>query len=362
MGRAIVVGHGGFNEKSELYLVPPNTTITFLADAGSVLNLPAVVTGPQGSGWKEGVNWDFDYEQVTEVLDEFLEAEKPLVAGKVVPNMFTEALGARSAEVAQRLQDAGKWGAEKFKNTPASLCTGTADKCPTPALNAAQLCHDAIAKKGEEAVVAFKSYVEAGATGSRPEVLKEFSERLDGIPRDYYQFVVDGVPEARWKHDCAGLLTEFAGCDIVWVSCSGFAVDQDTLDRLELPQGLPPEMTARTHGPRTGQADGVLLPLPDAELNGMRTLRKAKFDETPLGKSISIRASEALVVLGSDYAGNIESHIKRQDDLQEGTVTKKANPFGKLKSLEIQGISPARQQRVRGVMGALAPDIEVNFT
>ena len=54
MGRAVVVGHGGFNQESEMILVPPNTSITFLADAGSELGLPFVATGPEGSGFAEG--------------------------------------------------------------------------------------------------------------------------------------------------------------------------------------------------------------------------------------------------------------------------------------------------------------------
>ena len=95
MARAVVVGHGGFSTSDALVLIPPNTTITFLADAGSPLAIPRVQTGPKGDGWVEGQNCHFDYERVASVLDSFLVAEKPLVAKKVVPNMSTDKMVGR---------------------------------------------------------------------------------------------------------------------------------------------------------------------------------------------------------------------------------------------------------------------------
>jgi hypothetical protein len=49
-------------------------------------------------------------------------------------------------------------------------------------------------------------------------------------------------------------------------------------------------------------------------------------------------------LLGSDYSGNIENYAKRASGLERGTLTKKANVFKKLKSVEIGGISSAENR------------------
>jgi hypothetical protein len=359
MGRAVVVGHGGFNKDSTEVLVPPNTTIQFLADAGSNLELACITNGPKGSGWVEGKNCYFDYEKITNVLNEFLQAEDPVEEGKVVYNFFTEPLGAESQEVAQKLQDAGKWGAEKFTKEPAKLCTGTAASCPTPKLNVAQRLHDQIeAKTGADGLQAVKGVIAAGGMEPLPEILANagFSGRLADVPAEMRDYVVDGVPADRWNHRCDGLLTKFAGSDIVWVSCAGFAVNQQTLDELELSTGLPSEIRSNTRGPDSaaGDAEG-LVPLTDADKDAMRGLRVQKYKDTPMGGEITVRASQELVVLGSDYAGNIENTVKRQVDLAEGKA-KKVSFAGKLKTLEVTGIPTGLQERVKGVFTAVMTD------
>ena len=270
-------------------------------------------------------------------------------------NFSTAALGAESAAVAQKLQDAGKWGAEKFSKDPARLCTGTAATCPTPKLNVAASRHDELVAKGSAAVQALKDMLAAGSSELPPEIA-DFAPRLADVPEDMRNYVVDGVPDDRWEHKCAGLLKTMAGCDIVWVSCSGFVASKATMKRLGLESGLPAEMTAQTEAPDSAQGDeSGLKPLTDADKNAMRALRLQTYKDTKVGGEMTVRASQELVVLGSDYAGNIENTLKRQDDYVEGKA-KKVGFVGKLKTLKVTEIPGSLKDRVQGVFNAVMTD------
>jgi hypothetical protein len=195
MARVVILGHGGFRQGDIEVLVPPNTSVTFYSDAGSNLTLPAIATAPMGSGWVEGVNCKFDYEKVRNVLDNF-KSDKTVIGGGVVYNFHLQPASAESRAIAENLD----WGGELV--TPPSgemkLCTGTAATCPTPALR------------------------------------KQMDDHVNGVEG------AEDVPDERWSHSCDGLLAEYEGSEIFWVSCTGFSFTDPA---------IPPELVAPTDGP-----------------------------------------------------------------------------------------------------------------
>ena len=362
MARMVVLGHGGFNTKSEMVLVPKNTTVTFFSDAGSNLLLPAVSTVAAGTAvdsWVEGVNCRFDYERVADVLDKFVQTETPLVAGKVVPNMMLEAAGADTQRVAQQLHDAGKWGGEMMINKTAGtwwLCYGDDKTCPTPKLHVAASRHDELVAKGDAAVKAFKTWLDDGASGDLPEEIADFGPRLADVPDHMRRYVADGVPEERWSHDCVGILGKDVGegNDIVWVACSGFAVSQEDLKSIGLPEGLPSEITQNTSGP------GLNWSPKDSDLDRIKALNEQKVKDLADKASIKIRVGGVLMLIGDGHEGDAENYVKRQGDASEGTITvKKGGAFSK-GSLDVAGI-PSGQQGLVEQSIALFSDKKVVF-
>jgi hypothetical protein len=363
MARKIVVGHGGFDTTSEMLLVPPDTTITFLADAGSNLALPSVSILPPGQApgdgvWVEGVHSRFDYAKVANLLDKYLEAEKPRKAYDVVPNMSIEPLGAESVRVARELDEAGKWGGEVVWTTGvARLCDGNDRTCPSPMLNVADRNHPRLSSMDSEKVEEFKKWVEDGATGALPEGFSDFAApELTNAPDLYYRYVVDGVPDDAWSHDCTGIFGKavLGGNDIVWLSCSGFVANQDDLDALGLSEGLPSTVTAATHGP------GADWNPADKDLDRIATLNAKKVKDTPDGESTGIRVGGVLVLIGSDHEANEENYVKRQGNFTEGELTvKKGGAFSK-GSVTITGIGSGAQSVVKDAIESFS-DKKVAF-
>ncbi len=146
MARLVVLGHGGFDTLSEFILVPPATTITFMADGGSNLDLPPVAIGtpPADAPMVEGQHWRFDYAAVAGVLDHFAQTEPPRREREGMPNMSIEQMGAESLRIAKELEAAGKWGGEIITKTGKGslhLCEGDDSKCPSPMLVKAETNH-----------------------------------------------------------------------------------------------------------------------------------------------------------------------------------------------------------------------------
>jgi hypothetical protein len=355
MARVVAVGHGSFDTKSEMILVPKDTTITFLADAGSPLRLPCVSTLPAGEKpadgvWTDGVNCRIEYEKVANLLDNYLEADKPRKFGDVLPNMFVEPLGPESARVARELEAHGKWGGGLMMTAESSsLCHGDSRRCPTPMLNVAKRNHTRFDELDPEKQNRFKEWVAAGATvGTIPEGMADFAApELTDVPELYYEYLVEGVPEDRWEHDCDGLLGKdvAGGNDIVWLSCSDFLVDQEALNAIGLPEGLPQEMRQGTHGPG---ADWV--PSND-DFDRIAKLNAQKLNDTPNGGKIRLRVGDPLVVIGDGHEGTVENYLKRKEDVSEGTITvKKGSAFKG--TLTVEGIPESQRKIVEDALAS----------
>ena len=335
MSRLVILGHGGFTTGSFETLVPPATTLRFFSDAGSNLNLPAKQVGTEVV---------FDYARVADVLADFKETEAPLAAGKVVYNMLLDPVDAEEQRIAQELHDAGKWGGDLMLVPTGDrwqLCHGDEMTCPTPKLNVAKARHTELEALGSDAVNAFKEWLAAGGTGDLPEAIAAFKPRLDDVPQHYHQYVADGVPDAKWKHQCGGILETGEGQDILWVACSGFVASPEDLAAIELDQGLPSQMTASTAGP------GLNWDPDDAALQRIVTLNTQKVKDTADGASVSISAGGVLVLIGEGHEADPVNYVRRQGDLSEGTVTvTKGGAFSK-GGLKVNGIAPAKQDLVK---------------
>jgi hypothetical protein len=356
----VVLGHGGFNTGSFETLVPPDTTLRFFADAGSNLMLPFKVTGPalpDPPHWVEGQNWVFDYERVADVLANFNETEKPLSAGAVVYNMLLQRPHPDSQKVANDLDAQGKWGGELMMKTDTgewNLCHGDPSTCPTPKLHVAESRHKELTDKGDAAVDAFKKWLADGAAGDLPAELPEFAKRLEDVPKDYYEYVAEGVPDARWTHKCGGILDAGAGYDIFWVACSGFAVDQDALDAIGLPEGLPSQVTATTAGPGRDWTPN------DAMLDRISALNAEKVKDAADGASLPIKAGGVLVLIGEGHEADPANYVRRQGDFSEGTIkVAKGGAFSK-GGIKVSGISGGSRDLVKMSIG-LFSDKKVTF-
>ncbi len=367
MARKIVLGHGDFGKQSEMILVPPDTTITFFSDpVSSQLLLPAKSTLPSGQkpegGWTEGVNCSFDYEKVVGILDKFVEAETPRKAGDVLLNMRLSKAGAETVRVAQELADAGKWGGEILLTPPSAdqwyLCTGNSRTCPTPMLNVAKSRYEKLQGMGAEAMEKFSNWADTGGRGSPPEGLADFAiPELTDAPELYLYYVVDGVPDDHWHHDCNGILgkTVGEGYDLIWLACTGFKVDVKDLVTLGL-RDVPAEMKAATVGPDPRE----WVPS-TADITRFNKLNDQKIKDTPGDGTIRIRAGGALVLVGNDHEANAENYIGKQTDLSDGKLTvKKAGAFSK-SSLQVDGISQDKQEAVRQTLAEIS-DKEVAFS
>jgi hypothetical protein len=351
MARLVVVGHGGFDTLSEFILVPPATTITFMADAGSELALPVVAIGtpPADAPVVEGQHYRFDYEKVAGVLDHFAQTEPPRREREGMPNISIEQLGAESQRIAKELEAQGKWGGELITKTGKGLlhlCEGDDSKCPSPMLVKAETNHQFLIAMDQAKQDEFQEWVKAGATGDMPAGFPNFeAPGLSGTPDLYYKYVVEGVPEGRWHHDCTGIFgkTVGEGKDIIWLSCSGFVADKEDLKAIGLKKGLPKEMTQATRGPDIQWTPDAAALKRIADLNGQ------KVKDTPDGASIRIRAGGVLVLVGDDHENNVENYMKSQGDLgdlAEGKLTvKKGGAFSK-GTITVDNIPTAKQASV----------------
>jgi hypothetical protein len=363
MARNIIIGHGGFNTRSEMILVPPKTTITFLADAGSPLRLPAVAILPADQmpdgGWIEGVHCRFDYEKVANLLERYLEAEKPRKEYDVVYNMELHPLGADSLRVAQEIEARGGWGGNVVSTDSwARLCDGDERTCPTPMLNVADRNHGRLSALPAEKIEELRRWVEDGATGELPDGLADYAAPdLTDAEDLYYRYLLDGVPDEAWEHSCTGIFgkDQLAGQDLVWLSCSGFVVDPDQLTSIGLAGGLPTEVTKDTAGP------GLNWLPTDEDLDRIAALNGQKVKDTPNGETVVIRVGGDLVLIGHDHGPNEENYIKAARDFGQGKLTvKKGGAFSK-GTIHVDGLRSGQHDLVREAIGRFS-DKKVEFT
>jgi hypothetical protein len=186
--------------------------------------------------------------------------------------------------------DNADWDGATVVKAPSEewLCQGTPDTCPTPELNV---------RKQTEA-----------------------------------------IPDDRWYHDCKGVLGRLGGKgdEIHWVSCTSYEV---------IRHDLPPLITANEAGPgKTIAADWI----PDnAAMEQIIGRNRQNIKEVDDGGEAGIAVGGALVIIGAGHKAEAASYVRRQNDTEEGILTvKKAGAFSK-GSMEVKGISPAKQELVR---------------
>jgi hypothetical protein len=339
MGRVVFLGHGGFDPTSgsdvAVVLVPPGTSLKFFSDAGQALSLPA----------KSG---DTDYTKVVKVWDHFKEAEKPVGAKGVTYNYE---LSPEDSQAERDLAKSLDWGAgveivTQPEGKDFSLCTGSAQTCPTPKLNVAADRHNELVAKGDAAVAAFKDMLAAGSRELPPE-LASFKARLDDVEPIHLQYVADGVPDDRWNHHCDGILTKHAGNELYWVACTSFMV--------ATPE-MPTLVTSRSPGP--GAASLNWQPTDD-ELKEIRQENGERVKAAPDKGTLPIVAGGTVVLIGEKRAAGPAEWLRNQPDTEEGQLTvTKGGAFSR-GAIRVQGIS-AKQALVTSEIGEFS-DKTVTF-
>jgi hypothetical protein len=342
MTTAVIIGHGGFDTGSFEILIPPGTSIKFFADAGSNLLLPAVRTVDDGQPAVEGKNCRFDYAKVASIYKHFDQKNQALRAGDVSYNMSIQPVGTESQEVAMDLFEAGKWEAEEIYLKPDggdwALCEGDATTCPTPKLRVAESRHKELAAKGTAAQDAFRKWVADGASGDLPSEIRDFAPRLADVPPEMYDLVADGIPDSRWHHHCEGILGPKwgEGKELYWVSCSGFAVDADTIKDIfgeESGGQMPNIVGANTEGP------GVDWTPNDATLDTVTARNQETVKAAGDGEVVSVLSGGTLTLIGTQHEASPLSYVRRQADFEEGSLkVKKGGAFSKGK-ITVTGIS-----------------------
>lgn len=296
MSSFVFLGHGGFDPESGSYpgeiLVPTGTTLRFFSDAGQALVLPA----------SDGAS---DYNKVVNVWEHFHEEESPIPERWVTYNY---GLYPEDTEEERTLAMSLDWGATVVTlpagSSPQYLCMGTADTCPTPALNVQQRAFES--GEGEE------------------------------------------VPAERWNHNCAGILGQYAGNDLVWIACTSFMVSTPE---------LPPTMTADYSGP--GAADVSDWVPDDAAWDEINQLNQRNVKTTDDGDQVAIVAGGLLVLIGDGHSRRAGDYVNRQGDKEEGILeVAKGGTFSR-GSIEVSGIS-AKQDLVRTTIGEFS-DKKVTF-
>ncbi len=183
----VIVGHGGFDQRSGPYppvvLVPPNTTLKFFSEAGQALTVPAV-------------KGDTAYEaHVAPAWQQLKERTEAVPEQGVVYNL---SLGPDDTAEEHEAAEKADWnGAQVFhlESGEIWLCKGTAETCPTPELN--------VRKQTET------------------------------------------IPDDRWQHHCDGILGQFGGKgnELHWVACTSFVIDRHDLPPLLTASEAGPGLT-----------------------------------------------------------------------------------------------------------------------
>lgn len=285
MASIVILGHGGFDQVAAGFpgevLVPPDTTLRFFSDAGQPLLLPA----------KDGRS---DYDKVVNVWDHYREQDKPLPARWVTYNFEL------APDDTQEEYDLGQsldWGATVVAVPPGGgdlrLCTGTADTCPTPALNVQQ------------------QQFEAG-TG-------------------------EAVPEDRWNHHCTGILGQYAGNDIIWMACTGFIRATPQLGSFE---------TSPSYGPASSRADWTPT---DADWDSINAKNQQTIKDADDGATLPVYAGGLLLVVGDAHDRWVVDYVRRQQDLEYGDLTVTKGGTFSSGRFEITGIS-AKQSVVEAAL------------
>lgn len=183
----VIVGHGGFDQRSGPYppvvLVPPDTTLKFFSEAGQALVVPAI-GGDTAYEDKVAPAWQQLRDRTEAVPDQGVVYNLSLVPDDTAEEH--EAAESADWDGAQVIHlDTGEvW-----------LCEGTPETCPTPELN----------------------------------VLEQ----------------TETIPDDRWKHHCTGILGQYGGNgnELHWVACTSFVIDRHDLPPLLTADEAGPGLT-----------------------------------------------------------------------------------------------------------------------
>jgi hypothetical protein len=136
---------------------------------------------PYHGRWVEGVNCDFDYDQVKSVIETGYKSRNVVLDGGVVENCSVQQPGGGSADIARKID---RWG----------------EKAIVP-------------EAGED--------LQLGTdpdNGRGPKLREEMQKHLDTSGAGGRL-----VAESQHDHKGKGLLASWPGSDILWVSCTGFS-------------------------------------------------------------------------------------------------------------------------------------------
>ena len=306
MTKYLVLGHGGYNPTQGKHptevLVPPDTTLYFFADAGSVLTIPFKSFGTNKRG--------SDYDKVSAVWKQ-LEARNGGKAGEdalrfqgVTYNYQLFPDGLNEERESARAAD---WnGAElvMIESGTRWLCEDTEGKCPTPEL--------------------------LTMPSSDPRVMD---------------------PEV-WKHKCTGILGEYGGGnnEIQWVACASIMVSRPD---------LPVEVTGSTAGP--GHADPEAWTPTDAGFKMVDQYNDSAAQE--LGNSpLGVLAGGGVVLMGLRHRAGPQAWVRRQGNKEEGQLTfTKGGAFSKAK-IVVPGIKDkTNQSNIETLMAKYKSGVAVEF-
>lgn len=291
--KKVIVGHGGFDPGDKMILVPSDTTVTFYSDAGTNLGMPFKPTGDYDGGWVEGVNCDFDYDKIKDIIESGYRSQNVVLDGGVVENFSLSPLGAGSAEIARRIDWWGEEAVVPEAGDDLRLCTDP-DNCPRPELRA--LMQKYLDTDGQEG-------------------------RL--------------VEEDEYEHKCKGLLATYAGYDIHWVSCTGFTGDMSSL------QDAIPGQDNTLY-----EAAGIAWSPDDTALDLAVSTNQSNVKDLDDKASVDIEVGGVLVLVGAGHAEEALQYVRRQGDYESGTLTVKRSLFG-AGSMVIEGISAGKQSLVQ---------------
>ena len=305
MATIIFLGHGFFDPAGGAYppevLIPPDTSLRFFSDAGQTLDLPAYRN--------DAGELITDYNAVVNVWEHFKEDETPIPPRWVTYNYR---LSPEDAEEERELAGKLAWGAQIVTLPEGSdkfyLCTGTAETCPTPALNVQQ---------------------------------RQYENEGIGSP----------VPDERWHHTCKGILGTHAGNDLVWCACTSIRLTDATR------RDLPLTMTSGSAGPGVAVADWYPT---DAEWSDIVERNRQNVKDTPDGDVVPISAGGILVLIGRNHDLRPVEYLQRQGDLEEGQITVTKGGFTSKGTLEITGIA-GKQSEVQQTIEQFS-DKEIVFT
>ena len=289
MAKKVIVGHGGFSPGGKMVLVPSETSVTFYSDAGTDLSLPVKPTGPIGSGWVEGVNCDFEYEKIKDIIDNGYKSQNVVLNGGVVENFLLQPLGAGSAATAKKIDWWGEKAVVPESGEELRLCTDP-DNCPRPELR---------------------------------DLMQKFLDS-DGKEGRF-------VEEDEYEHHCKGLLATYAGYDIHWVSCTGFTGDKSALG------GAVPDQDGKM-----AEAIHTAWSPDDAAFAQVVEKNQAAVKGLADKESIDIAVGGVLLLVAADHDEKVMQYVQRQKDYETGKATVKRSPFG-AGSLVITNISPAKK-------------------